>query len=53
MLNNEQTEQLVKSFLELIQAKEIKVFSLEYDLKKANEKIEYLKKEIEELKKGN
>ena len=53
MLTNEQTERLVKSFLELIQNKEIKIFSLEYDLKNANEKIEYLKKEIEELRKGN
>ena len=52
MLNHEQTERLIKSFLELVESKEIKIFSLKYDLENANEKIKYLKKEIEELRKG-
>lgn len=52
MLNDKQTELLVKTFLELIENKDIKIFSVQYDLEKAQKEIESLKKELEDLKKG-
>lgn len=52
MLNNEQTEQLVKAFLEIVEAKNIKIFSLSYDLEKVKKELELVKKELEDVKKG-